>query len=79
MWITLVLLSAVWTLILTATIHCRRSIDEQVMNIVLFSFTYNCIHFSRIYFLYTVMNETHCIEINMAEMLGTNQLHVTNQ
>ncbi len=30
-WIIMMFLSAVWTLILTAPIHCRISIDEQVM------------------------------------------------
>ncbi len=30
-WIILMLLSAVWTLILTAPIHCRGSIGEQVL------------------------------------------------
>ncbi len=30
-WITVMFLSAVWTLILTAPIHCRASIGEQVM------------------------------------------------
>ncbi len=30
-WIIVMFLSAVWTLILTAPIHCRASIDEQVM------------------------------------------------
>ncbi len=31
LWIIVMFLSAVWTLILTAPIHCRGSIDEQVM------------------------------------------------
>ncbi len=31
LWIIVMFLSAVWTLILTAPIHCRASIDEQVM------------------------------------------------
>ncbi len=31
MWITVMFLSAVWTLILTVPIHCRLSIGEQVM------------------------------------------------
>ncbi len=31
-WIIVMFLSAVWTLILTAPIHCRASIAEQVMN-----------------------------------------------
>ncbi len=31
MWITVMFLSAVWTLILTAPIHCKGSICEQVM------------------------------------------------
>ncbi len=31
LWIIVMLLSAVWTLILTAPIHCRGSIGEQVM------------------------------------------------
>ncbi len=31
MWIIVMFLSAVWTLILTAPIHCRASIGEQVM------------------------------------------------
>ncbi len=31
MWIIVMFLSSVWTLILTAPIHCRGSIDEQVM------------------------------------------------
>ncbi len=30
-WIIVVFLSAVWTLILTAPIHCRGAIGEQVM------------------------------------------------
>ncbi len=30
-WIIVMFLSAVWTLILTAPIHCRASIGEQVM------------------------------------------------
>ncbi len=30
-WITVMFLSAVWTLILTAPIHCRGSTGEQVM------------------------------------------------
>ncbi len=30
-WIIVLFLSAVWTLILTAPIHCRASIGEQVM------------------------------------------------
>ncbi len=30
-WIIVMFLSAVWTLILTAPIHCRGSIAEQVM------------------------------------------------
>ncbi len=30
-WIIVMFLSAVWTLILTAPIHCRGSIGEQVM------------------------------------------------
>ncbi len=30
LWIIVMLLSAVWTLILTAPIHCRASIAEQV-------------------------------------------------
>ncbi len=32
LWIIVMFLSAVWTLILTAPIHCRRSIGEQVMD-----------------------------------------------
>ncbi len=31
LWIIVMFLSAVWTLILTAPIHCRGSIAEQVM------------------------------------------------
>ncbi len=31
LWIIAMLLSAVWTLILTAPIHCRGSIGEQLM------------------------------------------------
>ncbi len=31
MWIIVMFLSVVWTLILTAPIHCRGSFDEQVM------------------------------------------------
>ncbi len=31
LWIIVMYLSAVWTLILTAPIHCRGSIGEQVM------------------------------------------------
>ncbi len=31
LWIIVMFLSAVWTLILTAPIHCRGSIGEQVM------------------------------------------------
>ncbi len=31
LWITVMFLSAVWTLILTAPIHCRGSIGEQEM------------------------------------------------
>ncbi len=31
LWIIVMFLSAVWTLILTAPIHCRASIAEQVM------------------------------------------------
>ncbi len=31
MWIIVMFLSAVWTLILTAPIHCRGSTGEQVM------------------------------------------------
>ncbi len=31
LWIMVMFLSAVWTLILTAPIHCRGSIGEQVM------------------------------------------------
>ncbi len=31
LWIIVMCLSAVWTLILTAPIHCRASIGEQVM------------------------------------------------
>ncbi len=31
MWIIVMFLSAVWTLIVTAPIHCRGSIGEQVM------------------------------------------------
>ncbi len=31
LWTNLMFLSVVWTLILTAPIHCRRSIGEQVM------------------------------------------------
>ncbi len=31
LWIIVMFLSAVWTLILTAPIHCRGSISEQVM------------------------------------------------
>ncbi len=31
LWIIVMLLSAVWTLILTAPIHCRGFIAEQVM------------------------------------------------
>ncbi len=31
MWIIVILLSAVWTLILTAPIHCRGSTGEKVM------------------------------------------------
>ncbi len=31
LWIIVIFLSAVWTLILTAPIHCRASIDETVM------------------------------------------------
>ncbi len=31
LWIIVMFLSAVWTLILTAPIHCRASIGEQVM------------------------------------------------
>ncbi len=31
LWIILMCLSTVWTLILTAPIHCRASIGEQVM------------------------------------------------
>ncbi len=31
LWIIVMSLSAVWTLILTAPIHCRGSIGEQVM------------------------------------------------
>ncbi len=38
-WIIVMVLSAVWTLILTAPIHCRGSIGEQVMYVML--------HFSR--------------------------------
>ncbi len=30
MWIIVIFLSAVWTLVLTAPIHCRGSIAEQV-------------------------------------------------
>ncbi len=30
-WVIVMFLSAVWTLILTAPIHCRGSIGEQVM------------------------------------------------
>ncbi len=30
-WIIVMFLSAVWTLILTAPIHCKGSIDEQMM------------------------------------------------
>ncbi len=30
-WIIVMFLSAVWTLILTAPIHCRASISKQVM------------------------------------------------
>ncbi len=30
-WIIVIFLSAVWTIILTAPIHCRGSVDEQVM------------------------------------------------
>ncbi len=112
MWITLMFLSAVWTLILMAPIHCRWFIGEQVVywNEVKLEIVLICVwtlsrfhslinasnlvvHVSRIYFLKIVLsihtkvlnvhtqlvNETHCIEINMAEMLGTSQLHVTNQ
>ncbi len=31
LWIIVMILSAVWTLTLTAPIHCRGSIDEQVI------------------------------------------------
>ncbi len=31
LWIIMIFLSAVWTLILTAPIHCRASIGETVM------------------------------------------------
>ncbi len=31
LWIIVIFLSAVWTLILTAPIHCRGSIAEQMM------------------------------------------------
>ncbi len=31
LWIIVMFLSAVWTLILTAPIHCRASIDETLM------------------------------------------------
>ncbi len=31
LWIIVMFLSAVWTLILTAPIHCKGSIGEQVM------------------------------------------------
>ncbi len=31
LWIIVMFLSSVWTLILTAPIHCRGSIGEQVM------------------------------------------------
>ncbi len=34
-WIIVMFLSAVWTLILTAPIHCRASIAEQVIKSVL--------------------------------------------
>ncbi len=34
MWIIVMFLSAVWTLILTAPIHCRASIGEQVMQYI---------------------------------------------
>uniref|UniRef100_A0A673JW67 Uncharacterized protein n=1 Tax=Sinocyclocheilus rhinocerous TaxID=307959 RepID=A0A673JW67_9TELE len=37
-WITVMFLSAVWTLILTAPIHCRGSIGEEVMECSKFSF-----------------------------------------
>ncbi len=33
LWIIVMLLSAVWTLILMAPIHCRGSIGEQVKNL----------------------------------------------
>ncbi len=31
LWVIMMFLSSVWTLILTAPIHCRASIGEQVM------------------------------------------------
>ncbi len=36
LWIIVMFLSAVWTLILTAPIHCRGSIAEQVMECYIF-------------------------------------------
>ncbi len=33
LWIIVMFLSAVWTLILTAPIHCRGSINEQVIEL----------------------------------------------
>ncbi len=32
MWIIVLLLSAVWTLILTAPIHCKGSVGEKAIN-----------------------------------------------
>ncbi len=34
LWIIVMFISAVWTLFLTAPIHCRGSIDEQVCNAI---------------------------------------------
>ncbi len=42
LWIIVMFLSAVWTLILTAPIHCRGSIAEQVMQCYIFPNLFSC-------------------------------------
>ncbi len=41
LWIIVMLLSPVWTLILTAPIHCRASIDETLMNVYIYIYAFS--------------------------------------
>ncbi len=75
-WIIVMFLSAVWTLILTAPIHCRGSTGEQVMECYIFNqetnsstswMTWWWVHFQQL-FIFWVVNysfkitfpKTHC-------------------